>query len=755
MRRWGRVRWIGAWAVCLGLLVCGRGSLAQDSASPAETEAASDPTRIEWSATPMIQGKLIDPEDASDGIGDFFDQYEFTPNKSASFPIELGVRDASLDVFDGSDRPVFQLRLESPTSNLGVSGSEIDQPFFNQRIQTWTRGIELGDRAVWSLDLDYARMRTEALRIFPDTGGAGLVFDDTTSEDDRFFRDRTGFDGEIVRRSEPGLGGRPADSPGFVSEIALRGEYQGRNGLGQLRAHRDPTNDWLGLAQDRDRDLSGVGGGVLLGGARDGRFIMTFDFDYEQLRWKSQQLIEGDLGAAPPAATRTIGFVPDSDRFTPRVVAHGRVGDRGTWYGGWQGSFLRQSGELTPDQVAADMGDNRVTMQSIFGGTRWQVSRSTSVVARLEVDLRDNRIDRSSALFNPMGGIQVDPFISGWRRLVADTFAEWRFLRRNSLSAGVHYYGLTRDIEYAEPGGARVLPENSQVHDATRMVDFYAKARLRPARRLRVRGEVGYRIAPSTGYIADLGNFVHGNVDARWTLPTRRHWSLNAFLRGDSGSNDDFEMVEGLGPDPQGASVDRSLDRWSLGWGVGMETVPTKGLSIYASFSCGRMKQRSAVVLSSWQRYFQEVGTPPLVVLTFDDIGDDDYLDTYRSLIVGLHHEWSDRFDTGVSYAYTHSSAEFEGTGAPELDLLRAHRQLDDSTQVIGLEGGWRPREGLRLIAGYRLQYNGDDVAAPESNGSVVPPRDRDTWQQTFTIGATFDGRFFARDRGARTGSAR
>lgn len=743
MRRRGTVRWIGAWGVGLALGVCGRAGLAEDAAPPSGSQPEAAATRIEWSATTMIQGKLIDPEDASDGIGDFFDQYEYTPNKSATFPIELGLRDAAFDVFDTSDRPVFQLRLESPTSNLGVSGPDVDQPFFNQRIETWTRGADLGDGAAWALDLDYARMRTESMRVFPDTAGAGLVFEDGTDEDDRFFRDRTGFAGELRRRSAAGVGDRPADAHGFANEVAVRGAYQGRNGLGQLRVHRDPTNDWLGLAQDRDRDVSGAGGGILLGGARAGRWLVTLDFDYEQLRWKSQQLFESDLGASPPAATRPLGFVPDSDRFTPRVALRGRASSALTWYGGWQGNFLRQAGELAPDQLAAGMGDNRVTTQSFFGGTRWKVSRSTSVVVRLEFDLRDNQIDRSSPLFNPMGGVQVDPFIAGWRRLVADSFAEWRFMRRNTLSAGINYYGLTRDIEYAEPGGPRVLPENAQVDDATRMVDFYARAALRPSRGLRVGGEIGYRIAPSTGYITDLDDFVHGSVDARFTLPTRRHWSLNAFVRGDSGDNDDFQMVGGLGPDPQGPPVDRSFDRWTLGWGVGFETIPIERLSLYASFACGRMRQESGVVLSSWQRYFQEVGTPSVSELSFTDIGGDDYLDAYKSLVVGLHRPFGDRFDSGVAYSFTHSNSEYQGDGAPQLDLLGASRKLDDTTHVLDLEAGWRPMPGLRLMAGYRLQYNEDHVAAPESTGSVVAPTDRDTWHQTFTIGATFDGRLF------------
>jgi len=712
-------------------------------APPASAESDA---RLEWSATVIGQGKVIAEREASDRVGGYFDQWEYTPNKSSGFPIELGVRDAAVDLFDAGDRPVFQLRLESPTSNLGISGPDVDQPFFNQRIDTRTRGLELGDHAEWALDLDYARIRTEELRRFPDTEGGTLLFDDQTDWDDRFFRDRTGFETELRRRSAPGLGGRADDAPGFVTEFAVRGGFQARDGLGQRRAHRDPVNDWLGLREGLDRNVSDVGGGVLVGGAHEGRWLVTMDFDHERLRWQSPRLLESDLGAPPPAATRPIGFVPDSDRFTSRVVASGRAGDSFTWNAAYGATVLEQAGEQTPDQVAADFGDNRVVTHSVAAGLRWRAASRLTLKARFAFDLRDNQIDRTSALFNPTGGVQIDPFVEEWRRIVLDTEAEWRFLPRNAASLGVRYSGLVREVDYAEPGGPRVLPENGLVGDATRTVEVYAKTRLRPVRALRIRGDLGYRAAPSTGYVTDLENYVHGRVDARYTLPTSRPFALTAFVRGDSGRNDDFDMVSGLGPDPAGPSLQRRFERWTLGWGLGADATPVDRLSVFASFICGRLRQESGVVTSSWQRYYQEVGTPPTSVLTFTDIGGDDFLDAQKSLILGVQHDWSDRVDSGVSYTFSHASAEYEGEGAPALDLARARRRVDQRSHVVDLEAGWRPAEGLRLLAGYRLQLNRDDVDAPQSVASAAAPIDRSTHQHTFTLGASFDGRFFERD---------
>ena len=107
-----------------------------------------------WSVTAIGEYTSIPSPENDDDVGGWFDQYEFTPNKSSDFPFQLGLRDAALDVFRG-ETAIFQARLWSPSSNLGVSGSEADEPFFNQRLEALTR-LKGQD-----LDLSYRRIRTE------------------------------------------------------------------------------------------------------------------------------------------------------------------------------------------------------------------------------------------------------------------------------------------------------------------------------------------------------------------------------------------------------------------------------------------------------------------------------------------------------------------------------------------------------------------------------------------------------------------
>lgn len=710
-----------------------------------EVESADSRLRLEWGATLIGQGKVIAEREATDSVGGFFDQYEYTPNKGVGFPIELGVRDARIDLLGEDDHPIFRLRLESPTSNLGVSGSGISQPFFNQRIDTATRGLSGPGGGVWAIDLDYARMRTEELRRFPDTGGAALVFDDYTAADDRFFRDRTGFDGELRHRRAPAAPPGESGGVGLVSELAVRGGYQARDGLGQRRAHRDPVNDWLGLPEPADRSVSDVGAGLLFGSSGGGVNV-TLDYDYERLRWQSSHLYESDLGASAPAANRPIGYVPDTDRSTANVGASGRVGREFRWNLGYQLSIVEQVGSGTLEQQAADFGENRVTTHSANGSLGWRVADHVTLRARADFDYRDDEIDRTSSLFNPTGGVQIDPFVEDWRRISAEVEGEWRFLRRNTVTLGLRYDDTHRSLDFAEPGGVRILPENALVAEDTRTVEVFAKTRLRPWRRLRLKGELGYRAAPETGYVTDLDNFVHGRIDARYTFATKRPLAMTAFVRGDSGGNDDFEMVDGLAPDPNRPRLGRRFDRWQIGWGVGLEASPVDRLSVFASFLCGRLRQKSGLVLSNYQRYYQESGAPPGVGLTFTDVGLDDFMNERKSLILGVQHDWSSRFDTGGAYTYSRARAIFEGGGNAALDLLSARRGVDMRTQVLDLEGGWRPAEGLRVLTGYRLQWNRDDFDAPTSNASSATPIDRSTHQHTITLGVQIDGRFFERD---------
>jgi hypothetical protein len=704
------------------------------NASVETKPTAARKTRIDWSATLFASGKIISPPEDNDGVGGFFDQYEFTANKSAAFPVNLGVREASFDVVDELDDALFQLRLMSPTSNLGVSGPQIDQPFFNQRVETWTR-VD-----AWALDLDYRRMRTEELRRFPNTEGGGLVFDDMTAQDARFERDRTGMLGELRRRFGGARGPVDAGGKGVSSEIALRGGFDARSGLNQLLALRGPQNDWLGLPQGADRNISDVGAGVLVGSRATPAWMLTVDFDYQQLRWTSPTIFESSLGTPPPAGLRTLGFIPDSNRLTGRIDSRGRLAGAVDWRLGYQLSVLEQVDDFTPDQQIAGLEDNDVWLHSVAGSLRWSPWSPISLSVDLDFDLRDNRIDRNTPLFNANDGTQVDAFVDDWRRFVGVFEAETRFLHRNTVTLGVRYEDVSRSLEFSDANAPKVLPPNSIVSDTTRFIGVYGRTRLNPWRRLRLSGELGYRAAPKVGYVTNLDNFVYGQVDARWVLGTPRPVVLTALVRGDSGENDGVDMVEGLGPTPPGPDVQRRFDRWTLGWGVGVETSPIERLSLYASFLCGRLNQDSGVMLSTVQRYFQDQ-----IPLTFTDIGLDGYQSQHKILTLGASREWRAGFDTGLSYTYTFAHAEYNTGGVQQLDLIAENRAIDNKTQVLNFEAGWRPQPGLRLLAGYRFQWNRDGESPPQSIASSATPINNDALQHTITLGVSLDGSLFDR----------
>lgn len=710
--------------------------VAADEADSTGASAGADAreTHIDWSATLFARGKIIAAPQDDDGVGGFFDQYEFTANKGSAFPVDLGVREASFDVLDELDDALFQLRWNSPTSNLGVSGKQIDQPFFNQRIETWTRVDD------WALDLDYRRMRTEQLRRFPNTAGGALVFDDMTAPDARFQRDRTGMDGELRRRFAGDRGAQAGRRDGTASELAVRGGFDGRAGLAQLRTLRDPVNDWLGLPQGFDRNVSDVGAGALVGSRASETWLVTVDFDYQRLRWNSPTLLESDLGAPPPQGLRTLGFVPDSDRLTGRVESRGRIASAVDWNVGYQLSVLQQAGDGTPDQQIAGLEDNDVWLHSVAGAVRWSPWSPVTLRLDLDFDMRDNRIDRDTALFNPDDGTQVDAFVDDWRRFVGLLEAETRFLRRNTVTVGVRYEDVSRSLDFSDANAPRVLPANSIVSDATRFVSVYGRTRLRPWRPLLLSGEIGYRAAPRVGYVTDLDDFVYGRVDARWVLGTPRPVVLTAFVRGDTGRSEEFAMVEGLGPVPPGPDVNRRFDRWTLGWGVGAETSPIDRLTLFASFLCGRINQDSGVTLSTVQRYFQDA-----VPLVFTDIGADGFENQQKSLLLGIARDWRGGFDTGLSYTYTFAEAKYETGGVQQLDLIAANRRIENQSQILDFEAGFRVEQGLRVLAGYRFQWNGDGVAPPQSIASSATPIDRDALQHTIMLGVTLEASFFDR----------
>jgi hypothetical protein len=380
---------------------------------------------LRWSLSPLVQAKSIPSPEDDDDVGGFFDQYEFTPNKGSDVPLEIGIREGALDFFSETETPIFQLRFASPSSNLGLTGSAGEDPFFDQRLAALARVDGL------DVDLRYGRTRTEQLRLFPNTAGARLVFNDFSSPKDRFYRDRTGVSGEVRLRPHE-LAALGSTAEWLAPELSLRGGYEERDGEAQRRFLRNPSNTWLGASQDLERDVADVGGGLLV--APGGLFTLALDFDYERFRFDSDPLTEADFGFAPPAGERPVSFTPSSDRYTGTARFNSRVGDRVQLEGGFQISQLEQAGDRTPEQRRADLDDVEVRTTSANAAIGWRLSRSLSLRGFFKFDQRDNDISRSTSLFNPDD--QIVPFVEDWDRILAGAELEMRLARDTRVVPG-------------------------------------------------------------------------------------------------------------------------------------------------------------------------------------------------------------------------------------------------------------------------------------------------------------------------------
>jgi hypothetical protein len=704
-------------------------------AVPPESLDEERGSRTAWWATVVGQYKYIPSPENDDSVGGFFDQYEYTPNKSSSFPFELGIRDGGLDLFDEGDSPLFQIRLESPTSNLGVSGSDIDQPFFNQRLDALTRleGIDI--------DFLYHRIRTEQLRIFPNTEGPGLVFQDLTGANDRFYRDRTGFAGEIRVRPYQAFDLSEDSGEWLAPELSLRGGYEKREGLYQLRIHRSPSAEWLGVPQELDRSVSDVGGGLLL--APNGLLTASFDFDWERLSTDSPFITDGDLGYPLPGASQTIGFVPNTDRYSGTLQLNSRIGDRVVLEGGFQYTRLEQVPELTPDQDLAGLADNSVRSLAASAAIDIALMDDLSLNGFFKFDRRDNDIDRDTVLFDPENGSQVAPFVDHWQRFFVGAELALRLPRVHRLAIGVRYQDVERDLDFAEygVGNRRILEENSLVAPETRIVTLYGRAAARPVRGLRLDGELGYRWAPETGYVTELDDNIYGSFRASYAIPLVRPLVLSAYVRGGKGTNNDFSMVSGQGPDPGGPLLPRSYARSNVVSGATASISPMDPISLFASFFYGQDDQDTSLDVSNQSRFTQDQGP-----VSFSNDGLNRYQNQQFSLLVGSHFQMGDLTDGGLSYSFTRAEALYgDSTSSANLDLVADSSVIDSYTHVVDFEIGHWVREGLRVLAGYRFQYYDDAAPVVESIASVVTPFDRSTYQHTVTFGVTLTSEFFAR----------
>ena len=519
----------------LAVALTGFGSPNARAEEPKETSTAVEPEpepelepestrKLLWSTTLFGQFKAIHSPQNDRALGGFFDQYEFTPNKNGDFPVELGVRDASFDLIEDRE-PLLQFRYESPTSNLGTSGSDLDGSFTNQR------ALLLGRRGPFQLDFDYRRMRTEQRRVYPETeaGGGALPFTDLTRGNDRFFRDRTGFQAELRWHAAQSFGEQSEVVNWLAPELSLRGGYDERDAKRQLRMSLNPGNDWLAIQQNQGDEVADVGVGLVV--APGGRFTMVTDFDYQEFSANNARLDD----SLPFASTsRSMGFAPSSERKTGKVRLHYRFGDRAVLTGGFQGTLLEQENPETPAQRSVGFGKNKTIVYSAQLAGDFQVVQDVSANVNFKVVYRDHDIDQSTSLFGPSNGTQVDEFLDSYSRIDVGAETIYRPNRVVKLAFGANLLWIDRDLDFAPSGlGNRIiLPENALANDETLMWTVFGRAEWRPSRSLGIRTRLSFRDAPETGYLTDLDGYVEGSLRATYSLPVTRPTTLSFYVRG-------------------------------------------------------------------------------------------------------------------------------------------------------------------------------------------------------------------------------
>lgn len=684
---------------------------------------------MRWSASIEAALHAIASHEADDHVTGFFDQYEFTPNKSDFGAFELGVTEGMFDLLGEAETPIVQFRLASPTSNLGLPG--VEHSFLNQR------AVLLAKHRGLFLDLNYRRIRTEDLREYPNPTGSALTFTDLTDPDDRFYKERSGFDGTLRFRPQDAFGDLPGAFLALDGELELRGDYEVRNGQRQESLILSPTNDWLSIDRNLDQKVGTIGGGFLV--APGGLFTLALDVDHQRFREGAPTLTDADLGAAFPSSTRAIDFVPDTDRTTGSLQIRRRFGERADIRGGIQVSLLEQTASQTPDQRSAGLNDNYVLLTSMNLAFDVQLVGGLSTNAFFKYDERDNQIDRDTALFNPGGGSQVNEFLNHWRRILAGAEMVYGFKGRNRVSAGAKAEWVDRDLDYVPVAlGQRILPANGLVSAKTEMVTIYGRTQLSPIAGFDFRGEIGYRDAPKTGYVIDLDNYAYGTANASYTLPVARPAVLSAFARGSSGENRDFSSVGGLGPSPTGGRVDRDFERTEINWGVSVTTSPWKRVTLFSSFFQSWDTEDYDLIRSDLPRYFQDI-----VPLTFTTDGPVHYRAKNIGVLLGTNVRIGERTDAGLSYSFNRVESRYGtgGTGSGDVAMIEGASRIESDIHRIGATLGHQLRAGLRVTAGYRLDIYDD--RSPVNGTGVVQPFDLGTYQHTITLGITLSNGLF------------
>jgi hypothetical protein len=686
-----------------------------------------------WSTSVEAVVKDFESPVNDDDATGFFDLYEFTSGKSYTNPFQLGISDLDLDLLGAQETPLMQFRFQSPTSNLSLTGSN-ETPFLNQRADLFMRPEGV------LLDLDYRRMRTDELRLFPNPSGIGTEtasrFNDDTSAGDRFYTQRTRVGGAMRLRLGELLEPRGQPLAENLPEISLRGRYEKRDGQRQFRYMLDsndwssPTSSWRARTSKLDQRVGNAGAGLVL--TPGGLFTLSLDIDGESFRenapaYRVNQI--ADPGVIP--STATVNFIPDTDRITGSAQLQRRFGERAALYGGFQGTSLKQVGNFTPNQLAAGLRDNAVRSYSANAGGNLMIVRGVSANAFFKYDNRDNRIQRNTMLFNPSTGDpnQTSPFLEALEELEAGGELVYRPQSTHLVALGYRGRWVNRDLDFADPTGQVILPTNTVIRDDSNIQQLYLRGRARLLRGLGMSAEAGYQSAPNTGYIRELTQAYYFSFRGTYSAPTSHPLDFALFGNGEFGKNTDFQQRSEA---PGFSNPNRDFQRSNYSYGVTATYMPRKPLTLFSSFFQHRDAQMFDLVRSNAVRYLE----PTAAAVSFFKDNPLDYRADLTNVLFGGTYQISERTEATISYSYTHSNSHFEGNNATSNTLRDASKILSDIHSVDARVGHWLA-DGLRVYVGYRFDDYLDHTTVPAGTDSVATTFDRSTRQHTGTLGVT------------------
>jgi hypothetical protein len=186
--------------------------------------------------------------------------------------------------------------------------------------------------------------------------------------------------------------------------------------------------------------------------------------------------------------------------------------------------------------------------------------------------------------------------------------------------------------------------------------------------------------------------------------------------------------------------VDRDFERSHVTLGLTGDWALRDDAMIFGSIFYSHDDQSDDLLLSNLQRYFQEV-----VPITFRSAGDLDFASDEINLVSGMKVSASERTDWSLTYGYTRAETSYDNGSDVVIQLIESNRKVEADIHSIDLGIRHRVREGMRLFAGYRIQYFSDGVSRPSSLGSVRRPPDRSDLRHTVTFGVTLNGDLIAR----------